>query len=217
MAKKQKIISGTKHKPARTATKAARPLPKKAAVKKPAARPARPKTAVSKVRRAPRPAPAAKIAKRTPVKASPARTSIDQKTLDRIRGLLIHIRDRLSGQIHAQSKDSLKYVDDASSEDRTDDFDRELALNIVSSEHDALFEVNSALRRIDDKNYGICDSCNQSIEKTRLQALPFTRMCITCQSEHERGRNRFRPFGETISQYNEPAGDTEEAEAEEHE
>jgi len=156
-----------------------------------------------------------KPAQQPHAKAKPAHATIDPKTLARIRTLLISIRDRLSGQIHSQSTDALKYVDDASSEDRTDDFDREFALNLVSSEHDVLFDVNSALRRIDDEVYGICDVCNQTIEKTRLQALPFARMCIKCQSEHERGRTRFRPFGETISQNNELTGDAEEAEAEE--
>ncbi len=205
--------SVSKSSPARHAAKTA---PKNAPVKK-TARPAHPKPAASKTRPAQRAASAVKPGPQAPVKAAPTHAAIDQKTLDQIRELLMRIRDRLSGQIHSQSNDSLKYVDDASSEDRTDDFDREFALNLVSSEHDALFEVNSALRRIEDENYGLCDGCSQPIEKTRLRALPFTRMCIKCQSEHERGRKRFRPFGETISQYEEPAGDAEEAEAEEHE
>jgi len=122
------------------------------------------------------------------------------------------MRDRLTGQITALADDSLKYIDDASSEDRTDDFDREFALNLVSSEHDSVFEINNALRRIEEGVYGICDACSCPIEKPRLQALPFARMCIKCQSEQEKGRTRFRPFGESLAQGVEPLAEAVEAE-----
>jgi hypothetical protein len=53
------------------------------------------------------------------------------------------------------------------------------------------------------------------VEKARLHALPFARMCVKCQSETEKGRTRFRPFGETLAQGVEQApevSETEEAE-----
>jgi len=125
---------------------------------------------------------------------------IDEKSLQLLKEAMIKMRDRLTGQITAQSDDSLKYVDDTSSEDRTDDFDKEFALTLVSSEHDSVFEIDSALRRIAEGTYGLCDSCGCTIEKPRLHALPFARMCIRCQSEQEKGRTRFRPFGDTLAQ-----------------
>ncbi|MEI7435674.1 MAG: TraR/DksA C4-type zinc finger protein [bacterium] len=223
MAKKNKTTVSAKRKTGQAAKPSVKPLlikkkPSSTAPSKAKAKPVvRIKPSASKARQPLHPAPTSKAAKQPPVKAAVKHAAIDQKTLDHIRVLLIRIRDRLSGQIHSQSNDSLKYVDDASSEDRTDDFDREFALNLVSAEHDVLFEVNSALRRIDDEVYGMCDDCNKPIDKVRLHALPFARTCIKCQSEHERGRNHFRPFGETISQHNEPTGDAEETETEEHE
>jgi RNA polymerase-binding transcription factor DksA len=143
------------------------------------------------------------------------KSQVDKKSLKFLKDVLIKMRDRLTGQISALSNDSLKYIDDASSEDRTDDFDREFALNLVSSEHDSVFEIEGALRRIEEGVYGVCDSCSCQIEKPRLHALPFCRMCIKCQSEQEKGRSRFRPFGETLAQGVEPTAEvveTEEAE-----
>lgn len=136
------------------------------------------------------------------VKAKPAfrKSHIDKKNLARIEEMLIKMRDRLTGQITALSDDTLKYVDDSSSEDRTDDFDREFALNLVSTEQDSVFEIDSALRRIREGTYGSCDFCGCAIEKARLQALPFARMCVKCQSAQEKGRVRFRPFGEALEQ-----------------
>ena len=142
----------------------------------------------------------------------PVKPAFDKKTLGVLKEALIKMRDRLTGQITALSDDSLKYVDDASSEDRTDDFDREFALNLVSSEHDSVFEIDGALRRIEDGTYGYCDGCGCQVEKPRLHALPFARMCMKCQSEQEKGRSRFRPFGDTIAQGVEQSPETVEQE-----
>ncbi len=153
---------------------------------------------------------------KTVVKPKPqVKSQVDKKSLAILRDALIKMRDRLTGQITALSDDSLKYIDDASSEDRTDDFDREFALNLVSSEHDAVFEIDNALRRIEEGIYGVCDACSCQIERPRLHALPFARMCVRCQSDQEKGRTRFRPFGDTIAQGVEQT--TEVAEAEETE
>lgn len=220
MATKQTEKLGAKRKTDKAAKSSAKPLLKKTGPAKasaPVGSAPHSNASDSKTRHAQPASPTAKPINHVPVKAPVTHTALDQKSLDHIRALLMHTRDRLSGQINSQSQDSLKYVDDTSSEDRTDDFDRELALNIVSSEHDALFEINSAIRRIDEDTYGMCEVCDQPIEKTRLHVLPFARMCHKCQSEHERHNNRFRPFGETLSQYKEPSGDTEESGTEEHE
>jgi len=125
---------------------------------------------------------------------------------------LIKLRDQINRRIHTMADDSLKNIDDTPSEDRTDDFDREFALNLVSTEHDVLFEIDDALRRIHLKTYGKCDGCSKRIEKIRLRALPFARMCVKCQSESERGRSRFRPFGETLTQGTEAAAEPAEVE-----
>src|ERR1700683_2181418 len=43
---------------------------------------------------------------------------------------------------------------------------------------DALSEVNSALQRMDDGTYGICPTCNDTVEKDRLLADPLVRFCL---------------------------------------
>ena len=157
---------------------------------------------------------AAKPVRPAPAKppAKVAKGALARKELEQFRGMLVKLRERITGQITSLADDSLKYIDDSSSEDRTDDFDREFALNLVSTEHDALFDIDDALRRIAEGSYGTCNSCGAAIEKVRLQALPFARMCVRCQSEVERGRTRFRPFGDTLSQGAERNAETAEAE-----
>ena len=82
----------------------------------------------------------------------------------------------------------------------TDNFDREFALNLVSSEQDAIYEIDAALQRIQMGVYGACERCSGMITKQRLKVQPFAKMCIKCQSEAEKGRTHYRPFGKTISQ-----------------
>lgn len=187
---------------------------KKTSVQKPAAKSV--KTAKN-VKSVAKPVKAAKapvkaIAHPAAPAAAKGKGPFDAKSLEQVRDMLMKMRERLTGQISTLSDDSLKYKDDGSSEDRTDDFDREFALNLVSSEHDAIFEIDSALHRIEEGLYGMCDSCGCAIEKARLHALPFARMCVKCQSDSEKGRVRFRPFGDTLAQGVEQAPDVAESE-----
>ncbi|MGA2511114.1 MAG: TraR/DksA C4-type zinc finger protein, partial [Candidatus Acidiferrales bacterium] len=50
---------------------------------------------------------------------------------------------------------------------------------------DLLSEVDSAVRRIDDGTYGICEVCHGSVEKERLIADPLARLCLDHLSGEE--------------------------------
>lgn len=76
----------------------------------------------------------------------------------------------------------------------TDNFDRELALSLASSRQDSVYAIEDAIRRIDEGDYGTCQTCEKPIERPRLKALPFAKTCVVCQSAAERGRSRFQPF-----------------------
>lgn len=57
----------------------------------------------------------------------------------------------------------------------SDTFDRDLTLGLVSFEQEKLYEIEAALKRIDDGSYGICELTGQPIPKTRLDAIPWAR------------------------------------------
>ena len=82
----------------------------------------------------------------------------------------------------------------------TDTFDRDFALSLVSSEQEALSEVEAAIKRIKDGSYGICENTQKPIAKERLLAVPFTRFSAEAQKTIERNRHRSRTqaglFGE---------------------
>ncbi len=68
----------------------------------------------------------------------------------------------------------------------TDNYDREFSLGIASSERKSLYELDDALKRIEEGVFGICDDCKSSIAKIRLKAVPSTRLCIKCQQKKEK-------------------------------
>lgn len=117
-----------------------------------------------------------------------------------LREKLMRLRERITGQINFLAADNLSRtqkdaeVDFRSEEQGTDNFDRDFALNRVSLEQDIVFEIDEALNRIKIGTYGACESCGGPIEKPRILALPYSRMCVGCQSKLETGRKKFRSF-----------------------
>ena len=125
--------------------------------------------------------------------------------------LLIDLRNHLTGQLSLHSEDTLKRsskedAGDLSSYGQhmadagTDTFDRDFALSLVSSEQEALSEIEAAIQRIKTGSYGICEISQKPIAKERLLAVPFTRYSAEAQKEIERNRYRMRTgaglFGE---------------------
>lgn len=79
---------------------------------------------------------------------------------------------------------------DLASEER----DRELSLILSDRERERLQAIENALERVEDGSYGICESCESDIAPARLEALPFTRLCVSCQAEREKEAKLSRRF-----------------------
>lgn len=74
----------------------------------------------------------------------------------------------------------------------TDEFDRDLLLAELSTVQDRLFEVDEALRRIENHSYGVCELTGKPIPTARLRAIPWTRFTVDAaeQLEHEQALGR---------------------------
>jgi RNA polymerase-binding transcription factor DksA len=125
--------------------------------------------------------------------------------------LLIDLRNHVTGQLDQHTEETLKRSakDDAGdlssygqhmADAGTDTFDRDFALSLLSSEQEALSELEAAIQRIKIGTYGICEGTGKPIAKERLLAVPFTRFSAEAQKEIERNRYRSRQqaglFGE---------------------
>jgi len=140
---------------------------------------------------------------------------LNAKDLAFYKDLLLKLRDRIIDEISFLSNDNLNRSQKESSGDLsshsfhmadqgTDNFDREFAASLLSSEQDVLYEIDEAIRRVDGGTYGVCEVTGEQIERERLKVLPFARCSVAAQAEMERGKPRFRPFRRTSIQALEP-------------
>ncbi len=67
----------------------------------------------------------------------------------------------------------------------TDTYDRDLALGLLSSEQDAIYEIEEALDRLQNGKYGTCELTGKAIEAARLEAIPWTRFSAAAERELE--------------------------------
>jgi DnaK suppressor protein len=67
----------------------------------------------------------------------------------------------------------------------TDNFEQEFTLSLMETEGGTLDKIEGALERMEDSTYGQCEECGGKIPKKRLNAIPYTAMCIKCASQCE--------------------------------
>jgi RNA polymerase-binding transcription factor DksA len=87
----------------------------------------------------------------------------------------------------------------------TDEFDRDFALSMISSDQNALYEIDAALDRIRNGTYGVCELTGKPIEAERLAAIPWTRFSADAQLELEANGSAARTRFGARGSWNEPA------------
>jgi len=138
-------------------------------------------------------------AKSVKARALPRKIKIKRmpkKALNKYRALLIKEREKIGGGINHITQDALKTSQRESSGDlsgysfhmadvASDNYEVEFSLGRASDEQDILYTIDEALKRVADGSYGSCTQCGKQIPKKRLDALPHTELCISCQSKNE--------------------------------
>ena len=123
------------------------------------------------------------------------------KKYQKFYNLLMELRSHVATGLNAHTEETLKRSskDDAGdlsgysqhmADAGTDTFDRDFALSMVSSEQEALQEIDEAIERIYNGTYGICEMTGKQIREERLMAVPFTRYSIASQTQLERNHYR---------------------------
>ncbi len=112
---------------------------------------------------------------------------------------LLELREQLMRQMNGLAKESAQEIAGYSlhmADSGTDNFDRDFALSLLSSDQDAVYEIEEALKRIEKKTYGVCELTGKPIPKARLEAIPWARFTVQAQAQLERdGALRQRRLG----------------------
>ncbi|MCK9572088.1 MAG: TraR/DksA family transcriptional regulator [Candidatus Omnitrophica bacterium] len=120
-----------------------------------------------------------------------------KKELAEFRKIVLKKKETLIEDLNHISEDTLKKSQKEASGDisgytyhmadvATDNYDREFSLDLASGERKSLYELEDALKRIEEGSFGFCDQCKRPISKLRLKALPSARLCVKCQESLEK-------------------------------
>ncbi len=110
---------------------------------------------------------------------------------------LMELREKITDEMKHIGGDSLKKSQRDASGDlsaytfhmadvASDSFDRELSWDRASVEQKVLFHIDDALKRIEEGNYGDCENCGKRINKERLKAIPYAKLCRQCKESLEK-------------------------------
>jgi DnaK suppressor protein len=138
---------------------------------------------------------------------------------------LLQLRDAMVDSMAGVAQDTLRSRAEGSeasafgmhqADAGSDAYDRDFALSLLSQEQDALYEIDQALKRIELGAYGKCEMSGKPIPRARLEAIPFARFTVQCQSQLEKQNKASRVRQSVTSLFgltDEERGEGEEEEA----
>src|SRR3989304_8169885 len=108
---------------------------------------------------------------------------------------LLALRERLVGKVDSMQGEALKRSRQDASGDLsnvpihmadvgTDNYERDLMIELIESGEDGLRNIDTALEKIEEGTFGVCELCAKKINKERLKAIPFAK-CIDYQRKEE--------------------------------
>src|SRR5205085_2906917 len=192
------------------------------------------KKKVSAKKAAPRKAKPRKVsAKKARASANPRETLLGRNHRERKmspftrkqKEKLLNLRDAMVDSMAGVAQDTLRSRAEGSeasafgmhqADAGSDAYDRDFALSLLSQEQDALYEIDQALKRIELGTYGICEMSGKPISHARLEAIPFARFTVECQSQLEKQNKASRVRQSVTSLFgltDEEGGEAEEEEA----
>jgi len=126
-----------------------------------------------------------------------SKNKFSKKELETFKKLILKRKDELMDALKHSLEDTLKKSPREAAGDisgyafhmadlATDTYDREFSLDLASNERKLIYEIDEALKKIQEGQFVICEQCKSSISKTRLKAIPYTRLCLKCQEAQEK-------------------------------
>jgi DnaK suppressor protein len=116
---------------------------------------------------------------------------MDKKRLDYYKKKLATRREELV-RVITRTEQEGREADEDTTVDMADkaanSYTKEFLFGQTHNDRSLLALVDQALNRIKDGSYGECNSCHEELQQKRLEAVPWTRYCITCQEKTEQGQ-----------------------------
>jgi DnaK suppressor protein len=112
---------------------------------------------------------------------------MEQKQMNKFKKLLLEEKQKLLNSSRKSLDDIKVDVDDLP--DETDlaasEVSQTLAFKLRDRERLMLSKIDEALEKIEEGNFGICETCEEPIEVKRLEARPVSTLCLSCKEQEE--------------------------------
>lgn len=118
------------------------------------------------------------------------------RELEHFRDLLLIKRRELVGDMSSMEHEALRSTSGSNlsnlpvhmADMGTDNYEQEFTLGLMEKDRQLLREINTALAKIQDGSYGVCEGTNLSISKPRLEAQPWAKYSIEYARQMEKRR-----------------------------
>ncbi|HLZ10963.1 MAG TPA: TraR/DksA C4-type zinc finger protein [Candidatus Acidoferrum sp.] len=118
-------------------------------------------------------------------------TYMDKKRLEYYKKKLLTRREELMKTI-ARTEEEGRQADDDPTVDLADkaanSYTKEFLFGMTNTDRVILNQIEAALKRIDNDDYGVCANCQEELQQKRLEAVPWAKHCIACQEKAEKGQ-----------------------------
>ncbi|ADD43654.1 TraR/DksA family transcriptional regulator [Stackebrandtia nassauensis] len=137
------------------------------------------------------PAKKAASTAKTAVKAKSKRSAKDTEEVRlALEERLAELRAEHAEAIVGISEMQKERLSDSAGDDQVDSgsktVEREQEISLANSVRDRMVQVERALERLEDGDYGVCEKCGTNIPAARLAAFPSATLCVDCKSVEER-------------------------------
>jgi len=116
---------------------------------------------------------------------------MDKKRLDYYKKKLLARREDLLKTI-ARTEEEGRQADDDPTVDLADkaanSYTKEFLFGMTNTDRALLNQIDVALKRIAEEEYGTCMNCEEEMQQKRLEAVPWAGHCINCQEKAEKGQ-----------------------------
>jgi len=117
---------------------------------------------------------------------------LTKSQLNQFKSILVQYLQHLGVKLENMEESVLRGEAESGPEDG-DDFGsgggvREFQIGLIENENEILQEVNQALTRIENGEFGLCMFCNEAIPLGRLEVRPYARFCLEHQRQYELGQ-----------------------------
>lgn len=112
--------------------------------------------------------------------------------IEEFKRRLLELREQVTKTVRG-TKEAVTQPDEAkgysqhSADEGTDDFVKNINLEVTNKEFGLLRQIDRALEKIEEGTYGICDISGEEIPIKRLEAVPYATMTVKSQEKFEKG------------------------------